>query len=78
MRPPENLLTPSHKDPAHPVDLENPVLPSKKNFGVDFTAVFIQDHFMSISQTASRRIRKVAPAVRQLGAAARAMTVCED
>ena len=78
MRTPETLLTPSHKDPAHPVDLANPVLPSKKNFGVDFTAVFIQDHFMCISQTASRRIRKVAQAVRQLGAAARAMTVCED
>jgi len=33
---------------------------------------------MCISQTASRRIRKVAQAVRQLGAAARAMTVCVD
>jgi hypothetical protein len=50
----------------------------KNNFGVDFTAVFIQKYFMCISQTASHRIRKVAPAVRQLGAAARAMTVCED
>jgi hypothetical protein len=34
--------------------------------------------YMCISQTASRRIRKVAPAVRQLGAAASAITVCED
>ena len=50
----------------------------KNNFGVDFTAVFIQDHFMCISPTASRRIRKVAQAVCQLGAAASAITVCED
>jgi len=78
VRTPENLLTPSHKTQRIPLILQTLSFHLKNNFGVDFTAVFIQDHFMSISQTASRRIRKVAQAVRQLGAAARAMTVCVD